>query len=1104
MDDADGTDHLVTFTVDAAFVPGDSETDTIAAAANQIYDLADNAAGTSTVTISVPNTAPSFVAAGSGDGISIWDSSNGGDYGYDITLLDNGQYLIAGDTGTPDDFTLWRFNADGTLDTSFAGGAGYVATDFSGNNDTANNVEVLADGKFLILGTVNNGTDDDFGLARYLSDGSIDTSFGTGGEVTTDLGGTDDMERTAIQADGKIVVSGRTNVSGNNDYVVARYNTDGTLDTGFGGGAGYVTGDWNSGGEDRGLDILIQPDGKILITDRGPAAVVEGGDGSDVSFNIARYNTDGTLDTSFGGNGFAAFDIRPGHDMPYGLALQSDGKILQAGYQNTDLEVLVARWNSDGTVDTSFGGGNGYVSIDLGGWVITDDIHIQDDGKLVVTGQFQNADYDQLIMRLNADGTLDTSFGGGAGAVITDLGSGDDRVRHSSVMPDGKILVVGYSDNGTDNDLVMARYNSDGTLDTNFESVSTLDGAPTFTQGGAAVVLDADVNIRDTELDALNSGNGNYDGASITLVRNGGANAEDLFEFAAMANLTVVGATIEDTVSGDVIANLTNAGGQLQIDFVNTGTIATTALVNEVLQSVEYSINSVTPPASVQIDWTFNDGNTGAQGTGGALQVVGSTTVTIIATTALTGVSNAPSPNTVSDSSTHTVSFTTANPLPLDGKIVVTFPAGFDLTAVGDVDISSGTMDGSFTVSAAGQVLTITRSGGSAQPAAAEDIIIADITNTSTVGAGYTVTVATQDSGSTPINGPTVSSAFTIQGKLALANPDIQVTDRLGGTSGTQPSDVALVGFKLTPTGENASWSDLVVPLTYGGGMADADITNARIYVDLGTVGTYDSGVDTQVGAQAASAAGGALTWNTVGGTVTAATNYLIVFDTGAVLSNGETVQAGVTVGNITGTGVTTSASITASGDVANEPLHTVSGIVLTTTGAPTIGVGQLYTLNLSASVPVTSWTINWGDGAIDTFAGNPASVTHVYTGVGLTNNILASAVYGGITYFQNELVAASSINDKLNWYDNTGAPRTPAQSGPDAGLDYPLDPIIGPDGNVYVSGFNSGNVVRYNATTGAFIDEFITAGSGGLTAAYGMAFGPDGYLYGVHVRIVR
>jgi len=278
---------------------------------------------------------------------------------------------------------------------------------------------------------------------------------------------------------------------------------------------------------------------------------------------------------------------------------------------------------------------------------------------------------------------------------------------------------------------------------------------------------------------------------------------------------------------------------------------------------------------------------------------------TIRVTTAnspLTSVSNSPDPNTVgpTPTSTHTVAFTTADALPADGKIVVTFPAGFDISGVGVGDITSSTMDGSFSASAGGQVLTITRSGGSSEPAGAQMIDIANIDNTATAGASYTVDVETQDSGGTPINGPTTSSAFTIKGKSALANPATQVTDQLTGTETTQPTDVALVGFKITPTGENLTWTDLVVSLTYGGGMADADITSAQIYVDNGTVGTYESGTDTQVGAQSVNASGGNLTWNTVGGTITAATNYLIIFDAGASLSTGETVQASVTFNDIT------------------------------------------------------------------------------------------------------------------------------------------------------------------------------------------------------------
>jgi VCBS repeat-containing protein len=171
---------------------------------------------------------------------------------------------------------------------------------------------------------------------------------------------------------------------------------------------------------------------------------------------------------------------------------------------------------------------------------------------------------------------------------------------------------------------------------------------------------------------------------------------------------------------------------------------------------------------------------------------------------------------------------------------------------------------------------------------------------------------------------------------------------------------------------------------------------------------------------------------------------------------------------------------------------------VLSTTGSGTVTAGSSYTLNLSASDPgadtISSWTINWGDGSIETIAGNPTSATHTYNAAGFTYNILASATDEDGTYLQNELLVASGKNDRVLRY------------GPDAGFlqafatsdgsDYPVDTIIGPDGKLYVSGWNSDNVLRYDAMTGAFIDAFVPAGSGGLDSAAGLAFGPDGHLY--------
>ncbi len=174
-------------------------------------------------------------------------------------------------------------------------------------------------------------------------------------------------------------------------------------------------------------------------------------------------------------------------------------------------------------------------------------------------------------------------------------------------------------------DFALVRYNADGTLDTTFDSAltNTLDGNPTFTEGGAAVVLDADVQVFDEEL----SGIDNFSGATLTLARNLGANSDDAFSATGtLGALTqggnlVVGATTIGTVT-------TNSGGTLVLTFNSN---ATNALVNSAMQQIAYSNSSDTPEASVQIDWTFNDGNTGAQGSGGALEATGSTTVNISA-----------------------------------------------------------------------------------------------------------------------------------------------------------------------------------------------------------------------------------------------------------------------------------------------------------------------------------------------------------------------------------------------------------------------------------------------------------------------------------------
>ncbi len=181
-----------------------------------------------------------------------------------------------------------------------------------------------------------------------------------------------------------------------------------------------------------------------------------------------------------------------------------------------------------------------------------------------------------------------------------------------------------------------------------------------------------------------------------------------------------------------------------------------------------------------------------------------------------------------------------------------------------------------------------------------------------------------------------------------------------------------------------------------------------------------------------------------------------------------------------------------------NVTVTNAAPTLVSATGAGTVIAGSSYTLNLSADETVTSWTINWGDGSIETIAGNPSSVTHTYDAnyTGFTVNILASASDGTGDYFSNELVAPTAFATGEGLYRYTGSTGAFSQYFGGAEITNPYAVAVGPDGLLYVAGHTSDNVVRYDATTGAYIDEFVAVGSGGLNAAAGLAFGADGHLY--------
>jgi uncharacterized delta-60 repeat protein len=247
-----------------------------------------------------------------------------------VAIQSDGRIIVAGGAGldvASSDFTLARYNADGSLDKSFGAAAGIVTTDFSGSADDATAIAVQQDGKIVVAGMASSPGSmpvNQFALARYNPNGSLDAGFGTGGKVTIGFEGKcDQANAVAIQSDARIVVAGfaTTPDGSSSDFALARFTPNGSLDTGFGAGGKVVTDFF--GGPDQGNGISIQLDGKIIVA--GSAANAE-----ILEFALARYNTDGGLDASFGTGGVTTTPF-VNSDVAAALAIQTDNKIVAAG-----------------------------------------------------------------------------------------------------------------------------------------------------------------------------------------------------------------------------------------------------------------------------------------------------------------------------------------------------------------------------------------------------------------------------------------------------------------------------------------------------------------------------------------------------------------------------------------------------------------------------------------------------------------------------------------------------------------------------------------------------------------------------------------------------
>src|SRR5881394_630109 len=387
-------------------------------------------------------------------GMVTTDIDHSTDIANAVATQADGKLVVVGQTYknndfSDEDFVVTRYNTDGTLDTTF-GSRGRVRTDFPGLAAVPSAVVIQADGKIVVAGGAFPlfTFAGNFEVVRYNPNGSLDTSFGNGGIVTTNFPEGSYASSVALQADGKIIAAGTVFVDfiigepSNTDFALARYNPDGTPDATFGNG-GQVSTDF-VGLEDDAFSVLIQPDGKIVAigSANDPATYYD--------FAAVRYLSNGTIDRTFGVAGKVHTDFGDQNfDRARSAALQSDGRIVAAGFaisQNGAVQnFAVARYTSSGVLDTTFSR-DGMTQIDFGNCCQSaNKVLLQSDGKIITVGyaNTEDSDSDFLLARLSPRGSLDPTFGVG-GEVRTSFGDLNGGANGAALQSDGKIVAVGF------------------------------------------------------------------------------------------------------------------------------------------------------------------------------------------------------------------------------------------------------------------------------------------------------------------------------------------------------------------------------------------------------------------------------------------------------------------------------------------------------------------------------------------------------------------------------------------------------------------------------------------------------------------------------------
>jgi uncharacterized delta-60 repeat protein len=392
-----------------------------------------------------------------------------------VALQADGRVVVVGFASSSSrsfQMAVARYDSDGTLDSTFGNG-GTVATSFPGWPEAyAGGVAVQPDGEIVVAGYTASGSGEarhyQMALARYNADGSLDESFGTSGLVTTPFPGYSSAiaNALALQPDGRIVVAGKASTPPqvpSDRIAVARYNPDGSLDRSFGSGGTLVTELPRS--NSYAYSAVVQSDGRIVI---GGFILFFGESG--YRFALARYGADGTPDGSFGTDGLVTTAF-PGFSSAaaYAVTLQADGRAIAVGTANVNSQdsFALARYDTDGSLDPSFGT-QGLVTTSLPG--TSDDAYtaiLQPDGRIIVAGaSFANGSQFALA-RYASDGNLDSSFGADGLVTTAFPGFSGARVTGVALQPDGRIVAAGDVTSATSR-FAVARYQGDASTATHF------------------------------------------------------------------------------------------------------------------------------------------------------------------------------------------------------------------------------------------------------------------------------------------------------------------------------------------------------------------------------------------------------------------------------------------------------------------------------------------------------------------------------------------------------------------------------------------------------------------------------------------------------------